>query len=142
MIEGSSEITGANPPGSPSQLAALEGIWKRHGLLEDGAKLATAVMSLVAARDQASEQARIRDEQLIELRGTKNGLAAELQRVHAEGERLAVQNEALKQQAAELERAKDDLSAEVARINQILGTITNSRTWRLRGFLRGLVGRS
>ncbi len=142
MIEGLGEITGANPPGSPGQLAALEDIWRRHGLLEDGAKLASAVMSLVATRDRASEQARIRDEHLIDLRGTKNGIEAELVRVHTEGERLAVQNEALKQQAAELERAKEDLSAEVLRLNEILGMITSSRTWRLRTFLRGLVGRS
>jgi LmbE family N-acetylglucosaminyl deacetylase len=140
MIEGSGEITGANPPGSPGQLAALEEIWQRHGLLEDGGKLASAVMSLVAARDRASEQARIRDEQLVEARGTKNGLGAELNRVRTEGERLAIKNEELKQQLVEAEATRDELSGEAERLAELLEKITNSRTWRLREFIRSLVG--
>jgi len=154
MIEGSGEITAANPPGSPGQLAALEGIWKRHGLLKDGGKLASAVMSLVGARDQASEQARIRDEQLMEARGTNSGLEAELKRVRAEGERLAIKNEELKQQLVELEAARnafkveaerlggevERFGGEVERLEAVLEMITNSRTWRLREFIRGIVG--
>jgi len=143
MIEGSGEITAVNPPGSPGQLAALEGIWKRHGILKDGAKLAAAVMSLVAARDRASEQARIRDEQLMEARGSSSGREAELNRVRAEGERLAINNEELKQQLLELEAVRGEVEAaqgEVARLTGLLEMITNSRTWRLREFIRSLVG--
>ena len=149
MIEGSGEITAANPPGSPGQLTALEEIWRRHGLLEDGGKLATAVMSLVAARDRASEQARVRDEQLMEARGTNSGLEGELNRVRAEGERLAIKNEERKQQLVELEAARnafkaeaERLAGEVERLEAVLETITNSRTWRLREFIRSLVGHS
>jgi len=147
MIEGSGEITAANPPGSPGQLAALEGIWRRHGILEDGAKLAAAVMSLVAARDRATEEARIRDEQLMDARGTRNGLDAELNRVRAEGERLAIKNEELKQQIVGLDAARigieveaENLRSEVSRLGALLEMITTSRTWRLREFIRNLVG--
>jgi hypothetical protein len=140
MIEGSGEITGANPPGSPGQLAALEEIWRRHGLMEDGGRLASAVMSLVAARDRASEQARVRDEQLMEARGGKSGLEAELNRVRAEGERLAIKNEELKQQLVEVETARNESRDEAQRLTELLDLITNSRTWRLREFIRSLVG--
>jgi len=149
MIEGSGEITAANPPGSPGQLGALEEIWRRHGLLEDGSKLASAVMSLVAARDRASEQARIRDEQLMEARGTKNGLEAELIRARTEGERLAIKNEELKQQTVGLEAARNGFKAEterlggeVERLEAVLEMITSSRTWKLKEFLSSLLGRS
>jgi hypothetical protein len=108
--------------------------------LKDGAKLAAAVMSLVAARDRASEQARIRDEQLMEARGTNSGREAELNRVRAEGERLAIKTEGLKQQLVEVETARDEMRAEKERIAGLLEMITNSRTWRLREFIRGLVG--
>jgi len=149
MIEGSGEITAANPPGSPGQLAALERIWRRHGLMEDGGKLASAVMSLVAARDRASERARIRDEQLMEARGTSGGREAELNRVRAEGERLAIKNEERKQQLIEFEAARnafkaeaERLGGEVERLEAVLEMITNSRTWRLKEFLSSLLGRS
>jgi LmbE family N-acetylglucosaminyl deacetylase len=142
MIEGSGEITAANPPGSPGQLAALEQIWRRHGLLEDGGKLASAVMSLVAARDRASEQARIHDEQLMEARGGKGGLEAELNRVRAEGERLAIKNEALKQRLGELEAARNGFKAEAERLEAVLEMITTSRTWRLKEFINSLLGRT
>jgi chromosome segregation ATPase len=149
MIEGSGGITGANPPGSPGQLAALEGMWTRHGLLEDGGKLAAAVMSLVAARDSASEEARVRDEQLMEVIGSRNGLEAELSRVRAEGERLAIKLEELKQRVFELESARDDLGAErdrlngeVERLNAVLELITSSRTWRAKEFISRFLGRS
>jgi LmbE family N-acetylglucosaminyl deacetylase len=142
MIEGSGEITGANPPGSPGQLAALEEIWRRHGLLEDSGKLASAVMSLVAARDRAAEQARIRDEQLMESRGSKGGLEAELNRVRAEGERLAIKNEALKQRLGELEAARDGFKAEAERLEAVLEMITTSRTWKLKEFINSLLGRT
>jgi len=140
MIEGLGEVTASNPPGSPGQLAALERIWQRHGLLEDGTKLASAVMSLVAARDRASEQARVRDEQLMEARGTNSGLEAELNRVRSEGERLAIKSEDLKQQLAEVEAAREEGEAEVGRLRELLETITTSRTWRLRDFIRSFVG--
>ena len=136
MIEGSGEITAATPPGSPGQLAALEGIWRRHGILEDGAKLAAAVMSLVAARDRASEQARICDEQLMEARGTNIGCEAELNRLRTQ----ASMNDQLRQQLTEVEASRDELRAEMERIAGLLEMITNSRTWRLREFIRSLVG--
>ena len=142
-------ITAANPPGSPGQLTALEEIWRRHGLLEDGGKLATAVMSLVAARDRASEQARVRDEQLMEARGTNSGLEGELNRVRAEGERLAIKNEERKQQLVELEAARnafkaeaERLGGEVERLEAVLEMITSSRTWKLKESLSSLLGRS
>jgi cell division protein FtsB len=60
---------------------------------------------------------------------------------------LAIKNEELKQQMVEYEAARDDLKAEserlrgeIDRLNSLLETITNSRTWRLREFIRGLVG--
>ncbi len=140
MIEGSGEVTASNPPGSPGQLAALERIWRRHGLMEDGGKLASAVMSLIAARDRASEQARVRDEQLMEARGTNSGLEAELNRVRNEGERLAIRSEDLKQQLVEVEAAREEGEAEVGRLRELLETITTSRTWRLREFIRSFVG--
>ena len=99
-------------------------------------------MSLVAARDSASEEARIRDEQLVEALGTKNGIEAELTRVRAEGERLAVKNEELKQRFGELETARDGFKAEAERLDAVLEMITSSRTWRLKEFLSRLVGRS
>jgi LmbE family N-acetylglucosaminyl deacetylase len=149
MIEGSGEITAANPPGSPGQLAALEGMWRRHGLLEDGSALASAVMSLVAARDRASEQARICDERLMEARGTNNGLESELARVRAEGERLAIKNEEFKQHIVGLEAARtgfkaeaERLGGEVERLEAVLEMITNSRTWKFKEFLSRLLGRS
>jgi LmbE family N-acetylglucosaminyl deacetylase len=142
MIEGSGGITGVNPPGSPGQRAALEGMWRRHGLLDDSGKLSEAVMSLVAARDRASEQARIRDEELVEARGLKSGLEGELHRVRTEGERLAIKNEELKNRFRELEAARDGFKAEAERLSDVVEMITSSRTWRLRAFLRALLGRS
>jgi hypothetical protein len=142
MIEGSGGITGANPPGSPGQLAALEGMWKRHGLLNDSGKLTAAVMSLVAARDQAAEEARIRDEELLAARGEQGGLEAEMQRVRSEVERLAASNEELKGQFVELETARDGFRSEAERLSAVLEMITNSRTWRLKEFLSSLLGRS
>jgi chromosome segregation ATPase len=99
-------------------------------------------MSLVAARDSASEEARIRDEQLMEVLGTRNGLEGELTRVRAEGERLAIKIEELKQQVFELEAARNGFKAEAERLNAVVETMTNSRTWRLRGFFLSLMGRS
>jgi LmbE family N-acetylglucosaminyl deacetylase len=142
MIEGSGGITGANPPGSPGQLSALEGMWRRHGLLDDGSKLAAAVMSLISARDRASEEARIRDEELVEARGGRGGLEAELHRVRSEGERLAIKNEELKLRIGELEAARDGFKAEAERLGAVVEMITNSRTWRLKEFLNSLLGRS
>jgi hypothetical protein len=142
VIEGSGGITTANPPASEGQLAALEAMWKRHGLLDDAAKLASAVMSLVAARDRAMEEARVRGESLVEAHGAKSGLEAELARVRAEGERLAIKKEELKQRFVQVETGRQELQAEVERLNGVLEMITGSRTWRLKEFLRGLLGGS
>ena len=81
-------------------------MWQRHGLVDEPGALATGVMSLIAARDQAAEAARIRDEELLEARGEKGGLEAEYKRVRAEGERLAVKNEELKQRLGEAEASR------------------------------------
>ena len=142
VIEGAGGITGANPPGSPGQLEALETIWDRHGLLENRTKLAAAVMSLVEARDRASERARVRDEQLVEARGANNGLTAEIRRVRSEVEPLVVESRELKDRCAELEAARDTFKSEVEHLNAVLEMITNSRTWRLKEFVSRLLGRS
>ncbi len=139
MVEGSGGITGANPPGSPGQLAALESLWRRHGFLDDGRQVASAVMSLVAARDRASELARIRDEELLESRGVRDGLEAELRRIGAEGERMARE---LGGQVAELETEREGLQNEVERLGAILEQIYSSRTWKLHEFLDSIRGRS
>jgi LmbE family N-acetylglucosaminyl deacetylase len=142
VIEGAEGITGANPPGSSGQLEALETIWRRHGLLDDSKKLAAAVMSLVVARDCASEQARVRDEQLVEARGANSGLTAEIRRVRSHAESLVVDNRELKNRCAELEAARDSFRSEVERLNAVLEMITNSRTWRLKEFVSRFLGRS
>ena len=148
VIEGLGAITGSNPPGSPGQLAALEEIWRRHGLLDDGGRLPAAVMSLVAARDRASERARVNEEGLVDARGTVDGLEAENRRVRSEGERLARKVEELKEHSAGLEAARDGLEAartelltEVGRLNGLLGTIYASRTWKLHAFIESLRSR-
>jgi len=163
VIEGAGAVTGSNPPGSPGQLEALENIWRRHGLLENGRRLAAAVMSLVASRDLASERARVSDEGLIEARGTIDGLEAELLRVRSEGVRLARKVEELKEHASGLEAARAGLEAErdgleserdglrtalgeheveVARLNGLLETIYSSRTWKLHELIERLRGRA
>ena len=76
----------------------------------------------------------------MEARGTNSGLEAELNRVRAEGERLAIKNEELKQHLVEVEVARGELKAEIERLTGLLNMITNSRTWRLREFIRSLVG--
>jgi chromosome segregation ATPase len=95
-------------------------------------------MSLVAARDRASEHARIRDEELVEARGARDGLEAELRRVRREGERLATKIEDLKDRLSE----RDGLAAEVTRLNAVLEMIYASRTWRLKESLNSLLGRT
>jgi hypothetical protein len=142
MIEGSGGATGSNPPGSPGQLAALEAMWKRHGVFDDGGKMAAGVMSLIAARDRAAEAARIRDEELLEARGGKGGLEAEYKRVRAEGERLAIKNEELKQRLGEAETARAEAMAEIERLTAVIDMITNSRTWKLKEFFNSLLGRT
>jgi hypothetical protein len=124
-------------------------MWKRHGLLDDTNKLSEAVMSLVRARDLAAENARIRDEQLTEVMGFKNGLEAELARTRAEGERLAIKLEELKQKVSEIESdrnhligERDRISAEAEGLKAVLELITNSRTWRLKKSFDRLFGRS
>jgi LmbE family N-acetylglucosaminyl deacetylase len=80
---GGDGITSANPPGSGGQLAALEGIWRRHGLVDEPRRLAAGVMALVAERDRAAEAGRQADEWLLEERGARDGLEAELVRVQS-----------------------------------------------------------
>jgi len=138
IVEGSGGITGANPPGSPGQLAALESLWRRHGFLDDAGKVASAVMSLVAARDRASELARIRDEELLDSRGVRDGLESELRRIEAEGERMARANRELEGRVAALEAVQ----SEVERLGAILEQIYSSRTWKLHELLESLRGRS
>jgi chromosome segregation ATPase len=99
-------------------------------------------MSLVAARDHASEHARIRDEELVEARGSRDGVEAELRRVRREGERLATKIEDLKERLAELEAGRGGLEAEVTRLNAVLEMIYASRTWRLKELVNSLLGRS
>jgi LmbE family N-acetylglucosaminyl deacetylase/glycosyltransferase involved in cell wall biosynthesis len=121
VIAGSGAVTGSNPPGSAGQLEALRAIWSRHGLLEDDRRLAASVMALVAARDTFAERARVSEEELVEVRGTKDGLEAELQRV-----------------LAEVHHAKErivSLQAEVDRLNEILEQIYRSKTWKLHELL-------
>jgi LmbE family N-acetylglucosaminyl deacetylase/glycosyltransferase involved in cell wall biosynthesis len=117
VIAGAGGITGANQPGSEGQLAALQKIWSRHGLLSDGRRLASAVMALVAGRDRANEQARLRDETLVEVQGTKDGLEAEVSRLRAEAEGS--------------EATHQELVAEIERLNGILRQIYSSWTWKL-----------
>jgi len=139
IIEGSGGITGANPPGSPGQLAALGALWKRHQFLDDGDRVASAVMSLVAARDRASELARIRDEELLESRGSCDGLESELRRIEAERERSARDFE---RRIAALDADRVELASEVERLGAILEQIYGSRTWKLHELLDRLRGRS
>jgi LmbE family N-acetylglucosaminyl deacetylase len=142
MIEGAGGVTGSNPPGSPGQLAALEAMWKRHGLFDDRGKMVAGVMALIAARDRAAEAARVRDEELLEARGGKGGLEAEYKRVRAEGERLAIKNEELKQRLSEAEAERDRCTAENERLNAVVDMITNSRVWKLKEFFNRLLGRT
>jgi len=131
VIEGAGGVTSANPPGSAGQLAALEALWKRHGLLDDGGALAAAVMALVAARDRASELARVRDEELLECRGVREGLESELRRLEAE----AQARRELEVRVAELEAQKADLRKEIERLDDLLEQIYGSRTWKVHELL-------
>jgi chromosome segregation ATPase len=98
----------------------------------------------------------VRDEELLEARGTVVGLEAELHRVRNEGSRLARKVEETKEQMVVLEAARAALEAErdrletargefeveVARLNGLLETIYGSRTWKLHEFIESLRGRS
>jgi peptidoglycan hydrolase CwlO-like protein len=90
-------------------------------LLEDDRRLAASVMALVAARDTFAERARASEEELVEVRGTKDGLEAELQRVLAEVHHATEQIVSLQ--------------AEVDRLNDILEQIYRSKTWKLHELL-------
>jgi LmbE family N-acetylglucosaminyl deacetylase len=156
VISGGDGITVANPPGSAGQLAALEALWRRHGLLEDPTRLAAGVMSLVAERDRAAEAGRSADEQLVEERGRGDGLQAELHRVRVrvqgleeEADRLQAQAEAAatelaagEQRHAEVEarlaaeteeaaRRQAEMEAELVRLNGVLAEVHASLTWRV-----------
>jgi len=95
-------------------------------------------MSLVAARDRASELARIRDEELLDSRGVRDGLEAELRRIGAEAERMAQANRELEERVVALEAVQN----EVERLGAILEQIYSSRTWKLHELLDSLRGRS
>jgi len=128
VIAGSEAVTGSNPPGSPGQLKALQSIWKRHSLLEDDRRLAGGVMALVAARDRVAERARTCEEQLVDVRGGRDGLEAEVNRVRAE---ISAEREKTQVLIAEIPR----LEAEVDRLNDILEQIYRSKTWKLHQLL-------
>jgi chromosome segregation ATPase len=120
-------------------------------------------MSLVAARDRASELARIRDEELLDSRGVGDGLASELRRVEAEGERLKAEGERLKgegermkgegermaganreleERLVALEAQREEFQTEVERLGALLEQIYSSRTWKLHELLDSLRGRT
>jgi len=141
IVEGSGGITGTNPPGSPGQLAALESLWRRHAYLDDGGIVASAVMSLVAARDRASELARIRDEELLDSRGVRDGLESELRRITADGERMVQHNREIEERIAVQETEKEDLRKEVERLGAILEQIYSSRTWKVHELFESFRGR-
>lgn len=141
VIQGSGEITSEYPPGSPGQLAALQNIWRRHGLLADDGRLAAAVMSLVSDRDWASERARLLDEELLEVRGSRDGVEAELRRLQYESEKVAAGNVQLIEKVSNLEESRCVLETEVNRLNSLLQLIYASRTWRIKELLNSLLGR-
>ncbi len=162
-IASSGAITGANPPGSAGQLAALAKIWERHGLLGNTDRLAAAVMALNGERDRNSEELRLLDEQLIEARGIGDGLQAkahrqsvalqrqedELQQYHdqiadlrAEGAELRTRIDELGEEGAAGARERDALYGEISRLSGLLETIYGSRTWKLHTLLERFRGGS
>ena len=98
-------------------------------------------MSLVAARDRASELARIRDEELLDSRGVRDGLESELRRIIADGEQMAQHNFEIEERIAVLETEKEDLRKEVERLGAILEQIYSSRTWKVHELLESFRGR-
>lgn len=134
VIREAGSITGATPPGSPAQLEALAGMWRRHGALDQPERLAGAVMTLVAERDHAGEQARQCEEAILELRGVLDGMQAGLNRVRRESENLGQRLAESEQAVATLAEAAEQcgpLMAEVARLTSLLDQIYASKTWKL-----------
>jgi LmbE family N-acetylglucosaminyl deacetylase len=148
VIPDAGSITGGAPPGSPRQLEALAAIWGRHALLEVPERLAAAVMALLAERDRSSEQARNLDEQLLETRGTADGIQGELQRTRAAHQQLEAKAEELGASLAAAEHLRSQTetrlaaaAAEVARLNDLLQNLYRTRTWKAHAFLKRLRGR-
>jgi len=150
VIAEAESITATQAPGSEGQLAALQEIWRRHGLLEDPQQAAEAVLSLVTERDSMAELARQLDEQLLEARGALDGARTELTRLRHAGEELAraeQQVASAREHAARLETELEGrdaveraLRAEIERLQSLLETIFASRTWRLHQLLERLRG--
>ncbi len=148
VIHEAGSITAASPPGSRAQVEALAALWRRHGLLERPASMGEAVMALVAERDRAAEQARVAEETMLELRGTCDGMRAEMARldVHraeaeALGQRLAASERAraeLAEVVDERDRQIEALRAEVARLAGILEQIYASKTWKVHELMERL----
>jgi hypothetical protein len=145
-------ITGASPPGSDRQIAALEEIWRRHGTLEIPRRTARAVLSLVAERDRSAEHARLLDEKLIQTSGELDAAKAELYRMRswrdevarAESEAAQARDHAVRLEA-ELDRrgaTERELRTEIARLDQLLKTIYSSRVWRLHLLAERILRRS
>lgn len=166
VIPDAGPVTAGAGPGTPRQLEALAGVWRRHGLLEDPDRLAAAVMAMVAERDRSAELSRTLDEQLLEARGTGDGALAELGRqraavaqLDAEAEELGRQLEAaararneaevelaehrraLAETRAALEQRVAVTDAEIRRLNGLLDRVYRSRTWKLHQLLERLRGR-
>jgi len=122
MVTGSGAITAANPPGSPGQVAAMVEIWRRHGLMDDPARLVRGVLELVAERDRQAELVRRLDERLIEARGESGGLRAEVHRLGTEVHRLGAEVDRLEQ---ELDRALTGLARSApAKVKRTLRRLT------------------
>jgi hypothetical protein len=130
VIPDTGGITGANPPGSKGQLAALAACWRRHGLLRRSNQLAAAVMALMAERDRASEQTRHLDEQLLASRGEAEGLRTEIRRLE-HLQRAETKLQQLRKTLEEQGRTEVRLREEIKRLNNLLETIYASRTWKL-----------
>jgi uncharacterized coiled-coil DUF342 family protein len=109
-------------------------------------------MALVAERDRWSEEARRLDEQLLEARGTADGLQGELQRTRAARQTLETEVDGLADRLAAAERERTDtterqlaetgaLRAEVQRLEAVLQAVFRSKTWKLHELLERLRGR-
>ena len=102
-------------------------------------------MALVGERDRAAEQARVAEETILELRGTCDGMQAELHRVGREAghlrERLAESERVAAKLAESATAEREALSAEVARLNGLLEQIYRSKTWKLHELIERLRAR-
>jgi len=145
VIEEAVGITGAYPPGSPGQLAALQTIWRRSSILTEPDLLARAVMDLVQHRDQEAERARALDEQLLEQQAACDGLRAQEYRLNAEINQLRASEQELGNEVERLrelggkhQSEQEKLYTEIKRLTEILETIYASRTWQLHQLMERL----